>query len=270
MSQTTLHRFLIEKPNGHVITETSCVIETTEGGEDVSLPTDSHQIHPSTQSRTEVVEVDRDVYEPVHIRITVDVGPLADVHEYMCQLGGRVLTAEEFSSSGVRHFHVFLEAPLELVRSRQVKLREKLKSQWTMLHGNDTYMISVAKVVDKMASYVVKDGHFKSKGFKQSELKILVESSYKKFDPKEYARKVMDIRQDYFHDKISRYQAIQRLVDLRCDSGMTRCSDLNHVISKIKDWTLQKDHKIRHTFIVTIDKMVDYWEKTEFRSDSNF
>jgi len=259
-----MDKFVVYLPSGRVQTETSCSLET--GSCRVAgLPTDPQQKHTNLQSKVVCIEEDRTQFEYVHIRITVDIGLLADVHAHLCSLGKRVLTSEEYSSNGVKHFHAFLEIPIELARSRFRKLKDQLKEQWPVLTSNADYSVSSARYTEQLASYVVKDGRYLSKGFKTSELKKIEASSYKKFNQAEYAKDVMNIRQLYVHDEITQYQAVQKLIDLRCESGLTRCSDITHIVMKVKDWTLQKDPKLRKSFADSANRIIEEWKNSEFK-----
>lgn len=247
-------------------TQTTEALTATKLGDKVDVP-------DGVLYKTQKFEHSRELYDYLHIRITAPL-IMKDLFDWIAGICPRCIIAEEFGESNNLHFHIFAEVPLEFCRSREAKLRKSLQECFPEIKEMGNHSIAKSRDDDQLMKYVLKDGSFLVKGYPLEVIKKLESQSYKKISIQEYKRKVMDIRADYISDKTSCSETSLRLVQLRAEFGMTKCSCPLEIAKKLKDWYIQKSPDAQKQLAKCAVRMLDdyvyndlNWDATNTRGD---
>lgn len=141
----------------------------------------------------------------VFFRLTHDIEYntlFKDISSYkMCH---KFILAKELSEKEVTHYHVLMLT----TDDNQKNAQQNFKNYMTRIYpieGNKNFAFTKTEKGTKtrIASYCVKDGEFKSKGFTEDELNLFKKLSYKKFDGKKILERFEDLKEEYLKTDFS-------------------------------------------------------------------
>lgn len=117
------------------------------------------------------------------------------------------------------HYHVLVLTSEENKKNRRQNFQNKLKKLFPELCGNKDYAITDTKTDthEKLASYVIKEGDYVSKGFTEEELDAFKKMSYKKLDKKKFVDEFEEIKNEYLTDILSEVQFLEKYCVLKAN-----------------------------------------------------
>lgn len=188
-------------------------------------------------------DIIKDFYKNDHVYLHVRIHtqkPLEDIKKVFDLYSAYIISTEVGER---QHYHVCLSEPAGRLDTLFGKndfnvIRHRLKKELELPAGNGALSIKGVRNVEAMKRYVLKDGSYIYKGYTEDEVKMLYLTSYKKYDKKQFAIDVDEIRTQYLENKLSYYDACDSYVELKLMYNFR--PRYNDDIGVVQGWYMRK------------------------------